>query len=66
MKTLIFAVVVVGFSGSAALADCTYHKVNAAADVDQSITTASVEKQQQNEQAFVKKQEQPAETEATR
>lgn len=59
MKTLLFAATVIGFSASAALADCSYHKVNAEADVDRSVTTASVEKEQAGEQTLTKAQQMP-------
>lgn len=36
MKKLIIAMAVLGLSGSAALADCAYHKKSAQADTDAS------------------------------
>ena len=42
MKKLLILAAAIGLSATAAAADCDYHKVNAAVDVDHSMTTASV------------------------
>jgi hypothetical protein len=43
MKTVLIVAATLGLSASAAFADCAGHsKINAAADVDKTITTASV------------------------
>jgi hypothetical protein len=47
MKTLILITAAIGLSTPAAFAECDYHKVNAAVDVDQSMTTASIQSDDQ-------------------
>jgi hypothetical protein len=42
MKTFLVIAAVLGFSSTAALADCAGHNVTASAKVDKDITTASI------------------------
>lgn len=69
MKTLLIIAASVGLSATAATAECSYHKqVNAAVDVDQSTTTASIATEEQKAEDVVllkKTQRLPEDTAAT-
>lgn len=56
MKTVLVLAATFGLSASAALADCTYSKVMASAEIDRDIKTASITKAPvPSEQASLKK-----------
>ncbi|WP_426124454.1 hypothetical protein [Pararhizobium sp. PWRC1-1] len=42
MKKVLIIAATIGLAATAAFAECDYHKVNAQADADRSMTTASV------------------------
>jgi hypothetical protein len=44
MKTVLIIAAIVGFSSSAAWAECAGHRVNASNEVDKEMTTASISK----------------------
>jgi hypothetical protein len=57
MKTLLVIGAVMGFSATSAFAECEYHKVNAAADVDTTLTTASIQTETKTETPILLKGE---------
>jgi hypothetical protein len=59
MKTFLAIVAAVGLSATAAAAECSYHKVSAEADVDRSMTTASIatDDQKASDVVLLKKRE---------
>lgn len=68
MKTFLTIAAAVGLSATAAAAECSYHKVSAEADVDRSMTTASIttDNQKASDVVLLKKRERlPDDTAAT-